>query len=141
MLHLNIQGMAPPRCPFGTGTTVVQIISIYQRGHIEMKKPTILSNKTSTAWSCVEDQILENKNLRNMILNICAEHENNFSLREHTWFIGLGGVGSIDPIGPPKNRQGWTLIVHERAIAHFWVLPGSLFSITEITEYKYFSLL
>jgi len=29
-----------------------------QRGQVEMKKPTILSNKTSTAWSCVEVQIL-----------------------------------------------------------------------------------
>jgi len=27
----------------------------------EMKKPTMLSNKNSTAWSCAEDQILENK--------------------------------------------------------------------------------
>jgi len=33
----------------------------------EMKNPTRLSNKTSNAWSCAEDQILENKNLRNMI--------------------------------------------------------------------------
>jgi len=31
-----------------------------QRGQAEMKKPTRLSNKTSTAWSCAEDQILEN---------------------------------------------------------------------------------
>jgi len=30
-----------------------------QRGQLEMKKPTRLSNKTSTAWSCTEDQILE----------------------------------------------------------------------------------
>ena len=41
-----------------------------QRGQVEMKKPTRLSNKTSTAWSCAEDQILEN---RNRILNICTE--------------------------------------------------------------------
>ena len=44
-----------------------------QRGQAEMKKSTRLSNKPSTAWSCAEDQILENKNLRNMILNICTE--------------------------------------------------------------------
>ena len=45
-----------------------------QRGQVEImiKKPTGLSNKTSTACSCVEDQILENKNLWNMILNICT---------------------------------------------------------------------
>jgi len=30
-------------------------------GQVEMKTPTILSNKSSTAWSCAEDQILENK--------------------------------------------------------------------------------
>ena len=28
---------------------------------VEMKNPTRLSNKTSTAWSCAEDQILENQ--------------------------------------------------------------------------------
>jgi len=44
-----------------------------QRGQVEMKKPTILSNKTSTARSCAEDQIRENENLRNKISNICAE--------------------------------------------------------------------
>jgi len=40
---------------------------------VEMKNPTRLSNKTSNAQSCAEDQILENENLRNMILNICTE--------------------------------------------------------------------
>ena len=40
---------------------------------VEMINPTRLSNKTSNAWSCAEDQILENKNLRNMILNVCTE--------------------------------------------------------------------
>ena len=38
--------------------------------------------------------------------------------------------------------QGWTnrtLAVHERTSVHFLVLPGSLLSITEITEYAYFS--
>jgi len=43
-----------------------------QRGLVEMKNPTRLSDKTSNAWSCAEDQILENQNLRNMISNICA---------------------------------------------------------------------
>jgi len=43
-----------------------------QRGLVAMKPPTRLSNKTSNASSCAEDQILENKNLRNMILNICT---------------------------------------------------------------------
>jgi len=40
---------------------------------IEMKNPTRMSNKTSNEWSWAEDQILKNKNLRNMILNICTE--------------------------------------------------------------------
>jgi len=30
-------------------------------GRVEMKNPTTFSNNTSTAWSCAEDQILENK--------------------------------------------------------------------------------
>jgi len=40
------------------------------------------------------------------------------------------------------SSQGWTnrtLAVHERTSVHFLVLPGSLLSITEITEYTYFS--
>jgi len=44
----NIQGLAPQRCPFGAGTTVVQIISPHD-GRLKMKNPTGLSNKTSTA--------------------------------------------------------------------------------------------
>ena len=42
-----------------------------------------------------------------------------------------------------KSAQGWrnrTLIGHERAIVHF-VLPGSLLSLTEITESTYVSLI
>jgi len=39
---------------------------------VEIQKPTGLSTKPSTALSCAEDQILENKNLRNMILYICT---------------------------------------------------------------------
>ena len=40
------------------------------------------------------------------------------------------------------SAQGWTnctLAVHKRTSVHFLVLPGSLLSITEITEYRYFS--
>jgi len=63
-----------------------------------MKDPTRLSNKTSSAWSCAEDQILENKNLRNMILNICAGREAKhfreiyLPVWEHIWLIGSGGI-------------------------------------------------
>jgi len=41
-----------------------------------------------------------------------------------------------------STAQGWTtcpLAVHERTSVHFLVLPGSLLSITEITEYTSFS--
>jgi len=42
------------------------------------------------------------------------------------------------------SAQEWTnrtLAVHEQTSVHFLVLPGSLLSITDITEYRYFSLL
>jgi len=42
------------------------------------------------------------------------------------------------------SAQEWTnrtLISHERTIVHFLVLPGSLLSITEISEYTYISLI
>ena len=63
----NISGLPPPRCPFETGTTVVQnksmvhTISTRPWWSVEIKNPTRLSNKTCTAWFCAEDQILENK--------------------------------------------------------------------------------
>ena len=40
------------------------------------------------------------------------------------------------------SAQEWTnrtLAFHERTSVHFLVLPGSLFSFTEITEYRYCS--
>jgi len=58
----NIYGLVTPICPFGAGTSVVQ--NIFSPDHFrraEMKQPTRFSNQTSTAWSFVEDQILENK--------------------------------------------------------------------------------
>jgi len=67
-----------------------------QRGQAKIKSPTRLSNKTSTAWSCAEDEIFENKNLQNMILNICTERqvkcffEIYLPVREHIWLIGSG---------------------------------------------------
>jgi len=68
-----------------------------QRGLVEMKNPTRLTNNTSNAWSCAQDQILENINLRNMILDICTGRyvkyfrEMFLPVREHTWLIGSGG--------------------------------------------------
>jgi len=42
---------------------------------------------------------------------------------------------------PAQELTNRTLISHERTIVHFLVLPGSLFSFTEITEYIYISLI
>ena len=45
-------------------------------------------------------------------------------------------------VGGTQAAQEWTnrtLAVHELTSVHFLVLPGSLLSITEITEYRYFS--
>jgi len=73
MNHVKIFKGCPPR---DTPSKLVQLwyksFPPDQRGLVEMKNPTRLSNKTSNAWSCAEDQILENKNLRNMIFNICT---------------------------------------------------------------------
>jgi len=40
-----------------------------------------------------------------------------------------------------QERTNRTLISHERTSVHFLVLPGSLLSITENTEYTHFSLI
>jgi len=53
----------------------------------------------------------------------------HFSFSRYTFFI---------------SAQEWThriVISHERTSVNFLVLPGSLLSITEITEYTYFSLI
>jgi len=68
----NVKILNGWRSHLQTGLTVLQTLPQDQRGLYEMKNPTRLSNKTSTAWSCAEDQILENKNLRE-ILNSCSE--------------------------------------------------------------------
>jgi len=56
----NIEGLASRDAP----SKLVQLLyKTFPPDHIdlaEMKNPTRLSNKTSTAWSCAEDQILEN---------------------------------------------------------------------------------
>jgi len=65
-------------------------------GQAETKNPTVLSNKTSTAWSCAEDQILENKIFGTGLKYICNERllkyfsEIYLPDRENTWLIGSG---------------------------------------------------
>jgi len=47
-------------------------------------------------------------------------------------------------VSNPISAQEWTnrtLISHKRTSVHFLVLPGSLLSFTEITEYTYISLI
>jgi len=74
MNHVKIFKGWPPRdAPSKLVQLWYKTFAPDQRGQAEMKKPTRLSNKASTAWSCADDQILENKNPRNMILNICTE--------------------------------------------------------------------
>jgi len=74
MNHVKYWRASPAEMPFRNWYTAnTNHFRLTDFCQVEMKNPTRLSNKTSTAWSCVEDQILENKNLRNMILNICTE--------------------------------------------------------------------
>ena len=71
MNHVKIFKGCPPR---DVHSKLVQLwyksFEVDQNGLMEMKDPTRLSNKTSNAWSCAEDQILQNTNLRKMISNI-----------------------------------------------------------------------
>jgi len=77
---------------------------------------TRLSNKTSTAWSCAEDQIPKNKNLQNMILNFCTEQQVKYffeiylPVREHTWLIGSGGF-TVDRVRIQSPRSAGSLVV------------------------------
>ena len=74
MNHVKIfEGWPPQDAPSKLVQLWNKTFPYDQRGKAEMKIPTRLSDKTSTAWSYAEDQILENKNLRNMIWNICTE--------------------------------------------------------------------
>ena len=93
MNHVKYWRAGPAEMPFRnwytTNTNHFQLTC-----QVEMKNPTRLSNKTSNALSYADDQILENKNLRNMILNICTERWVKYfrqiylPVREHTWLIG-----------------------------------------------------
>jgi len=76
-----------------------------------MKTPTRFSNKTNNAWSCAEDQILENKNLQNMILNsVLNDQENTFGKciylkgNIHDW-LGRAAIGKAVFHLPCRFRQ------------------------------------
>jgi len=74
MNHVKLYKGCPPRdAPSKLLQLWYKTFPTDQRGQVEMKNPTRLSNKTSTAWSCAKDQILENTNLRNMFINSCTE--------------------------------------------------------------------
>ena len=73
MNHVKIfKGRPPLDAPWKLVQLYYKTFPPDQRGLVEMKNPTRLSNKTSNACSCAENQILGNQNLRNMILNICT---------------------------------------------------------------------
>ena len=73
MNHVKIiKGWPPQDAPLKLVQLWYKSFPPDQRGLLEKKRSTRLSNKTSNVWSCAEDQILENKNLQNMILNICT---------------------------------------------------------------------
>jgi len=59
--HVKYLRAGPPEMPllywYNCGTKILKD----QGGLFEMRERTRLSNKTSTAWSCPEDQSLENK--------------------------------------------------------------------------------
>ena len=117
----SFKGWPPGDAPSKLVQLWYKMFPPHQRGQVEIKKPTKLSAKTSTAWSCAEDQILENKNLRNMILNICIERyvkyffEIYLPVREHKWLIGSGGLlAMVQPIRKKKSHWVW----------HFWKLKA-----------------
>jgi len=53
--------------------------------------------------------------------------------------LQLWAVDESRMMGFAQEWTNRTLTVHERTSVHFVVLQGSLLSITEITEYRYFS--
>ena len=57
MNHVKIKGWPPRDAPSKLVQLWYKTFPSDQCGQREMKKPTILSNKTSIAWSCAEDQI------------------------------------------------------------------------------------
>jgi len=62
MNHLKIfQGWPPRDAPSKLVQLWYKSFPPDQRGLVEMENPTRMSNKTSNASSCAEDQILENK--------------------------------------------------------------------------------
>jgi len=61
MNHVKIfKGLSPQDAPSKLVQLWYKSFPTDQRGLVGMKDPTRLSNKTSNAWSCAEDQILGN---------------------------------------------------------------------------------
>jgi len=68
--------------------------------------------------------------------------------KKNDFFFGKYRLNFLPPIQDrqchgvaSKEWTNRTLISHDQASVHILVLPGSLLSITEITEYTYFSLI
>jgi len=73
MNHVKYLRAGPDEMPFRNWYTANTNHFNLTDCQIEMKNPTILTNKSNIPLSCAEDQILHNKNFRRMILNICTE--------------------------------------------------------------------
>jgi len=82
MNHVKIFKAGPREMPH---QTLVQLwyktFPTDHDGRLEMKTPTRLANKTSTAWSCAEDQILENKISGNGFQKIVLHDKQNEFLK------------------------------------------------------------
>jgi len=75
----KIQRPDPQICPLGSGNSLVQNISVWSYWSGGNEKPTGLSNRTSTAKSCAEDQILENSILgTRFLIFVLNENPNTF---------------------------------------------------------------
>jgi len=88
------KGWPPRHAPSKLVKLWYKTFPLDQRVLVEMKNPTRLCNKTSNARSCAEDQILE------------SFREIHLPVREHTWLIGLGGLGGARPFESCKIFKG-----------------------------------
>ena len=102
----------------------------------------------SHIFMCEWRHIWINKSSVNKPYTVYSTHQEKCEWR-HIWI----NKSSVNPkstsnqsskpctVLPAQEWTNCTLISHERTSVHFLVLPGSLLSFTEITEYTYNSLI